>query len=87
MGTVTKRQAERVLNEVRKMYPQDAAEFTLYPASHEGLPKGCWSIAAEIGNEWTFDVSEAEFEGLIDLGNVFIEPIASWCLGIYPMGD
>ncbi|WJN62850.1 hypothetical protein [Streptomyces phage phiScoe2] len=78
--SVSREQAEQVLATLREIFPLDADYFALYDADHEGLPEGSWSIALE-GWEWTYEVSEhaEKFpEG------VFLEPIASWCLGIYP---
>jgi hypothetical protein len=98
---VSERAATAVLEAVRGMFPADL-EFTLYPAEHEGLPRGSWSIAAEgwYGEqEWPRTVAEsASYERnlLADMGGVsicpptfprgvFLEPMTSWSLGIYPM--
>ena len=90
--TVTRRQAEKVLAAVKEMYPDSAEVFTLYDADHEEMPPGCWSIAAEgvySTDEWPFEVIERAFlerkYGRPNrFGNVFLEPLTHWCLGIYP---
>ncbi|AKY03749.1 hypothetical protein AVT26_gp67 [Streptomyces phage Lannister] len=80
---ITRETAEQVLAKLKELYPLDAAWFALYDADHEGLPEGSWSIALE-GWDWTYEVAERQFTHPEDFPEgVFLEPIASWCLGIY----
>lgn len=91
---VTRKQAEKVLSAVKKMFPRDADLFTLYSHEHEELPKGSWSIAAEGVYEpvldcWPSRVLELKYQLSIEerkrvFADVFLEPVASWCLGIHP---
>lgn len=71
---MNKRTAQKVLAEVKAQFGTD--EPTLYNADHEGLSKGSWSIAWEGADEWTYGFRT-------QVPGVFVEPIASWCLGVY----
>jgi hypothetical protein len=66
--------AEKVLEEVREQFDTD--EPMLYDADHEELSEGSWSIAWEAGNDWPHFFR-------CTVPGVFVEPIASWCLGVY----
>jgi hypothetical protein len=66
--------AEKVLAEVKERFGTD--EPKLYDADHEELSEGSWSIAWEGADEWTYGYRT-------DVPGVFVEPIASWCLGVY----
>lgn len=85
MSEVTKKQAEAVLQAIKDRWPESQGWShidgpTLYPHDHEEMPVGCWSIAWEGAPEdW---VHYASME--IKLPGVFLEPMHSWCLGIYP---
>ncbi|ATE85471.1 hypothetical protein SEA_OZZIE_67 [Streptomyces phage Ozzie] len=84
MSKVTREQAEQVLAKLEELYPLDKGYFFLADHDHEGLPEGSWSIALE-GWDWTYEVSERQHTNPEDFPEgVFLEPIASWCLGIYP---
>lgn len=92
MTKVTLKQAHEVLSAVKCLFPGQADLFTLYPAEHEEMPKGTWSIAAEgvwdINDCWPIAVLEVAHSvrnvpGHI-FNQVFLEPLASWSLGIYP---
>ena len=82
---VTKGQAEQVLEAIKAKWPESAGWShidgpTLRDADHEEQREGCWSIAWEGGPEdW---VSQASQD--IDVPGVFLEPMYSWCLGLYP---
>lgn len=71
---MNRKTAEKVLAEVKEQFGTD--EPKLYDADHEELSEGSWSIAWECGEEWTYG-----FESSVP--GVFVEPIASWCLGVY----
>lgn len=81
---VTNEQAEQVLQAVKDKWPMYVVPFsdgpTLYPHDHEEMPKGCWSIAWEGGPEdWSWRTSME-----ITVPGVFLEPMNSWCLGLFP---
>lgn len=83
---VTKEQAEAVLKAIKERYPESqyCDPPTLYPHDHEEMPEGCWSIAWEGAPEdWVDHVSGLWGKG-IKVPGVFLEPMASWCLGLYP---
>jgi hypothetical protein len=71
---VNRKTAEKVLAEVKEQFGTD--EPKLYDADHEELSEGSWSIAWEGGEEWTYYFRTS-------VPGVFVEPIASWCLGVY----
>ncbi|WJN63007.1 hypothetical protein [Streptomyces phage phiScoe25] len=81
---VSKEQAEQVVELLKVWFPLEADYFTLYPAEHEGLPEGSWSIANEAGWEWTYEVGDKAYQNPEVPEGVFLEPIASWNLGVYP---
>lgn len=82
---VTKAQAEKVLGTLKKMFPD--GDFFLASHEHEEMPPGCWSIAWEGSglDFWPGMASESQFlkPGTFP-AEVFIEPMTSWCLGLYP---
>jgi hypothetical protein len=83
---VTKEQAEAVLLAIKERYPESlyCDPPTLYPHDHEDMPEGCWSIAWEGAPEdWVDHVSGMWDDG-IKVPGVFLEPMTSWCLGLYP---
>lgn len=63
----------------------ETPEFFLADHNHEELTPGAWSIAYEGWwgeNPWTYEVTMyGPIEGLPE--GVFLEPVASWCLGVY----
>jgi hypothetical protein len=72
-----------------KSYAEMDATPTLCDNEHECLPKGCWSIFWEGGNapeEWTYDLSNRLAENVREAtgGRVFIEPINTCILGVFP---
>lgn len=85
---VSKKQAEAVLDAIKTRWPEADGWWvgmdgpTLRDADHEEQPEGCWSIAWEGAPEdW---VHYASLE--IKVPGVFLEPMTSWCLGLYPAG-
>lgn len=80
---VSRETAEDVLEWVKGHWPGSEGWSqidgpVLYAHDHEELPDGCWSIAWEGGPEdWVYKVQHGRKD-------VFVEAIASWCLGIYP---
>lgn len=95
MRKVTVKKANEVLAAVKALFPEQEDEFTLYPAEHEEMPKGAWSISAEgvwdINDCWPVAVLEVAHSVRNVPGHlfnqVFLEPLASWSLGIYPVED
>jgi len=84
MTKINRKTAQAVLATVRELVPY--GDFTLYAAEHEGMRSGCWSIAWEgdTGDvAWPQVASEAQFRGVYPEG-VFVEPMTSWSLGVYP---
>ena len=90
---VSAEQAGRVLEAVKALFPGQESAFTLYDADHEDMRPGCWSIAAEgvyepIADCWPMVVSNAAYEARNTPGHplsgVFLEPMTSWSLGVYP---
>ncbi|QMP84614.1 hypothetical protein KGG93_gp72 [Streptomyces phage Endor2] len=77
-------QAEQVLAKIEELYPLDKGYFFLADHNHEGLSEGAWSLALEGAGEWVFEVSEKAGREPEWLPGVFLEPVTSWCLGIYP---
>ncbi|QDP44271.1 hypothetical protein KGG70_gp13 [Streptomyces phage Celia] len=76
--------AEQVLAKIEEMHPLDKGNFFLADHDHEGLSEGSWSIALEGAGEWPMAVADRQFEEPDWLPEgVFVEPIASWCLGVY----
>lgn len=71
---MNKSTALKVLAEVKAQFGTD--EPALYDADHEELSEGSWSIAWEDGSDWPMYFRTA-------VPGVFVEPIASWCLGVY----
>lgn len=51
----------------------------LYPPGHEGP---MWVLSLEACGEWSIDVSNNK--ALEWPAGVWVEPVASWCLGLYP---
>lgn len=87
MYAVTQAQAQEIRDAIAARWPQaDGWSHqdgpTLRPAEHEEQPEGCWSIAWEGGPEdWTYRASlllAGKYPG------VLLEPMYSWCLGLYP---
>ncbi|WLW38617.1 hypothetical protein [Streptomyces phage Verabelle] len=76
--------AELVKAKIEELYPLDAGYFFLADHNHEGLSEGAWSLALEGAGEWVFEVSEKAGREPEWLPGVFLEPVTSWCLGIYP---
>lgn len=78
---MNKATAEKVLEDIRKTY--NTTEPALYPAEHEGLEDGQWSIAWEGSGfdetSWTSDYSD-RFNETPVVENVFVEPMNHWCL-------
>lgn len=86
---VTRRQAEMVLRRVRARFEQDLRESGNPMTLHEpGFHTDGWSISWEGyrgETEWPMVISEAQYLRKIDLPDeVFVEPVAAWCLGVYP---
>jgi hypothetical protein len=81
---LSRKQAEHVKAEIEKLYPLDAGYFFLADHDHEGLSEGAWSLALEGHPEWVFEVTEKAGSEPEWLPGVFLEPVTSWCLGIYP---
>jgi hypothetical protein len=70
-----------------KDYADMDATPTLCDHEHEELPKGSWSIFWEGGNapdEWVFSDALTENVREATDGRVFIAPINTCILGIYP---
>jgi hypothetical protein len=70
-----------------KSYADMDATPTLCDHKHENLSKGSWSIFWEGGNapdEWVFSEQLAENVRKATEGRVFIEPINSCILGVFP---
>lgn len=57
-------------------------EPALYPPGHEGE---MWVVSLEGAGEWSIDLSNDDTVTWPD--GVFVEPVASWCLGLYPSGN
>lgn len=75
---MNKATAEKVLEDIRKTY--STTEPALYPAEHEGLEHGQWSIAWEgSGFDWTYHYSD-RFNSDPAVKNVFVEPLNHWGL-------
>lgn len=71
-----------MLAAVERMFP--CGDFALFDHTHEGLAEGSWSIAYEGDYDWPMDVSERQFLHPEEFPReVFLEPIAGWCLGVY----
>lgn len=65
-------------------------DFFLADHNHEELSPGSWSVAYEGWDSdapWTSIVSmkvfEADCPDYLKVPGVFMEPIASWCLGLF----
>lgn len=70
-----------------KSYRAMDATPTLCGHEHECLPKGCWSIFWEGGDapeEWVHSDALADNVRAATDGRVFIEPINSCILGVFP---
>jgi hypothetical protein len=81
---VSKEQAEQVLQVVREHigFSDPVEGPQLYPAEHEEMPDGCWSIAYEgwTGDTpWTYDVPAEKLPA-----GVYVEAMYHWCLGVFP---
>lgn len=64
---------------VKKWLGDDARYVSLYPPGHEG---NMWVASMEDAGAWAYDItygSELKWPT-----GVFVEPVASWCLGLYP---
>jgi hypothetical protein len=85
---VTKEQAEAVLKAIKERWPETQYSHidgpTLRDADHEEQPEGCWSIAWEGAPEDWVDHASGLWGDPIKVSGVFLEPMASWCLGLYP---
>lgn len=84
---VSRQEAEQVLRAIKDRWPETEGWShvdgpTLRDADHEEQPDGCWSIAWEGAPEdWAMKASY-EFRNLVP--GVFLEPMYSWCLGVFP---
>lgn len=80
--------AELVVDALTKHFQEkfhETPEFFLADHNHEELSEGSWSIAWEgwMGqNPWTYEVT---LYGPVPNvpKDVFLEPINSWCLGVF----
>lgn len=75
-------QAKRVAEEwfIDKIGFQESELPTMYAPGHEGP---MWVLSLEGGPEdWTIMLSHDDTVKWPD--GVFVEPVASWCLGLYP---
>jgi hypothetical protein len=80
--------AELVVDALTKHFQEkfhETPEFFLADHNHEELSEGSWSIAWEgwMGqNPWTYEVT---LYGPVPNvpEDVFLEPINSWCLGVF----
>jgi hypothetical protein len=82
---VTREQAEKVLQALKDRWPEEQGWSHidgpyLWPAEKEEQPEGCWSISWEGAPEDWVDYASME----IKVPGVFLEPMANWCLGLYP---
>lgn len=59
------------------------AEPKLYPPGHEGP---FWAVSWEGDSEWVIDFTQAPYVAAKIPSGVFLEPVYSWCLGLYPSG-
>jgi hypothetical protein len=83
---VNKATANKVVAQLKAHFKEKfdyTPDLTLYPASHEGMSKGSWSIAGEgiwvpEEKDWTVYASE-----VVDVAGVFAEPRTGWSLGLY----
>lgn len=82
---ITKATAESVVSALEALFPDTRGQWFLADHTHEGLMPGAWSVALESHGEWPFKATEY-FYTHPDAApaGVFLEPINSWCLGIYP---
>lgn len=46
--------------------------------------RGCVNLVWEGGNEWPYEISDAQYAGKLDLPGVFTEPATSYALSFYP---
>ena len=84
--SISKAKAEEVQAWVRKKYAWfgDPEGPRLYPPGHEGP---MWVLSWEGGpDEWALDCTWTA-EDAERIGGVFLEPVYSWCLGLYPQRD
>lgn len=86
--------AEQVVTALTQYFEfayQVTPDFFLADHNHEEIREGAWSIAwegwsDENGYAWTYCLPEREdykSAGIPD--DVFLEPLFSWCLGVYDM--
>ncbi len=84
-NAITRPQAEAVRKFVAAHFGLEESDFFLADHTHEGLSPGAWSLAMEGWDDWSLRISALQWqEGSGVPQDVFLEPIASWCLGIYP---
>lgn len=86
---ITKKQAEQILDEVRKWGAErgiEAEEFSLHDGEeHEGLSAGSWVIWGEgTGLDWAIELSMQPTQVVPSDSGIFLEPVYAVCLGIYP---
>jgi hypothetical protein len=82
MGRITRKQAEKVLQDIRERFSDDDMSTgpNLRDSQHEGLPSGSWSIDWE-DNGWDWAIA---YSNNHSSKSVFVEPINGYTLGIYP---
>lgn len=96
---MNRKTAEKVMAGLKTYFERvygegQAPDMALYPAEHEGLSKGSWSIASEgwsdHGKYWTdclptlpYPEEDGPTPKYLRFEGVMLEPIAHWCLGLY----
>lgn len=74
---ITEELARECLDVVKKFVGPDW-DPALYPPGHEGP---MWVVSLEGDEDWAVRI--IDFNHCFPPG-VFVEPVASWCLGLYP---
>lgn len=81
--------AELVVQELTKHFEKKfgvTPDFFLADHNHEELSEGSWSVAYEgwAGDDpWPYEVTLWGTPENLRIAGVFLEPINSWCLGIF----
>lgn len=76
--TLSEEQAQECLTVVRNLLGPGGEDAAIYPPGHEGP---MWVVSLEGCGDWA--VRLAALDGAFP-ADVFVEPVADWCLGLYP---
>ena len=76
---------EAVVDAIVKQFPW--MDLFVADHNHGDASEGAWSIAYEGHYDWPVEFTAAQHRVRTAPASMFLEPIAGWCLGVYPTTD